>query len=102
MESNLVAVRLARHRGDLGELGECGAPERELRGVRRDGAPVGHQLSGVVEGHDPVAEQAPALPGMCGDDSGSVMIRICRTRAGGHVLAHGHSFPGIEYGRDTL
>jgi hypothetical protein len=46
---------------------------------------TGQQLTQVVEGDDPVAQQAPPLLGVGGNDVRGAMIRMVRGRAQGLV-----------------
>src|SRR5215831_5058190 len=64
------------------EGSEVGGP------VRCDGRAVGQQFTGVLEDHDAVAEQAPALLGVADDGVRRFAIRIRRSRTGRRVWAH--------------
>jgi len=55
--------------------------------VRRHDAAVRQQFSGVLEDDDAVAQQAPALLGVAGDDAGGVVVGGVRGRTGGKVHA---------------
>ncbi len=57
--------------------------------VRFDHGAVGQDLTGVLEDDDAVAEQAPSLLGVAGDDRRRGAVRLVGGRAGGPVLAHG-------------
>lgn len=46
--------------------------------LRSDDLAVGKQVAGVVEGHDAVAEEAPALLGVAGHGASGVAIRCVR------------------------
>src|SRR5687768_17239928 len=67
----------------------------ELRGepdvVVGDGAAVGQQLAVVVEQHDAVAQQAPALLGVAAHHGGEVTRLAGGVGAGLRVVAHGGS-----------
>ena len=52
----------------------------------RHGHAAGKKLAVVVEEHDPVAQQAPALFGMGGYGAGGVTAGGCRGRARGEVV----------------
>lgn len=56
--------------------------------VRRDDATVRQQLARVLEEHDAVAEQDPALVVVLGDDHCGITIRRFRGRALTVVSAH--------------
>jgi hypothetical protein len=56
-----------------------------VKGLRSDCQTAGHQLTQVVEGDDPVAQQAPPLLGVGGNDVRGAMIRMVRGRAQGLV-----------------
>lgn len=58
----------------------------------RNGPPVGQQFAAVIEEHDPVAEQAPSLFGVVGDETRRVVVGSAGGRAGWLVLAHGSDF----------
>jgi len=66
----------------------AGGYRRVGRPVRRYALAIGEQRAGVLEQHDAVAEQAPALSGMGRHDVGRLAIGCARGRAGGLVLAH--------------
>jgi hypothetical protein len=53
-----------------------------------DAAPVGHQLSGVVEHDHTVAEQSPSLLGVVCDQTRRVMIESIRRWTEWVVSAH--------------
>jgi hypothetical protein len=55
--------------------------------VRLHRAAVGQQLAGVLENDDAVAEKAPTLLWVAGDNSGGLVVNGVRTRTGGKVLA---------------
>jgi hypothetical protein len=57
-----------------------------VRSVRGDHASIGKQLTGVVEEHDSVAQQAPALFGMGGYRAGGSTVRGRRGGAPGGVV----------------
>jgi hypothetical protein len=68
--------------------GGSGRHRQRLGAVRLGGVAVGGELSGVVEYHDAVAEQAPTLFGVGRHDTcRGVVVRFCRG-AWGPVLAH--------------
>jgi hypothetical protein len=56
--------------------------------VGLDAASVGEEFAGVLEDDDAVAEEAPSLLGVAGDDPGGVPVDCVSTRTGGLVLAH--------------
>src|SRR6516165_5462013 len=64
------------------EGSEVGGP------VRCDGRAVWQQFAGVLEDHNAVAEQAPALLGVADDGVCRFAIRIRRSRTGRRVWAH--------------
>ena len=57
--------------------------------VRVDDAAVGQQLAGVLEEHDAVAQQAPALLRVAGDGVGGLPVGSLRWRALRLVRTHG-------------
>jgi hypothetical protein len=73
--------------------GHCGGAyfSRVHRGtVGRYGAAVRQQLTSVIERDDTVAEQAPSLLRVSGDDFRGVVVGFRRLRTGRHVSAHGY------------
>jgi hypothetical protein len=64
------------------EGSEVGGP------VRCDGRAVRQQFAGVLEDHDAVAEQAPALLGVADNGVRRFPIRSRRSRTGRRVWAH--------------
>jgi hypothetical protein len=54
----------------------------------RDGPAAGQQLPAIVEQHDTVTEQAPALLVMGSHDAGGAVVRRQSVRAPGLMLAH--------------
>jgi hypothetical protein len=56
--------------------------------MRWDHPPVGQQLAGVLEQHHAVAEQAPALVRVGGDDAGGFPATCVRGGARGLVGTH--------------
>ena len=54
--------------------------------VRLDAASIRHQFAGVLENDHAVAEQAPTLLGVTGNDAGRFVIRRIGARTGGVVL----------------
>jgi len=56
--------------------------------VGLDAAAVGKEFAGVLEHDHTVAEEAPTLFGMAGDDAGGVPVDCVGIRTGGLVLAH--------------
>src|ERR1700755_1780177 len=71
-----------RHAYRTVEGSEVGGP------VRCDGLAVWQQFAGVLEDHDAVAEQAPALLGVADDGVRRFAVRIRRSRTGRRVWAH--------------
>src|SRR5215468_202371 len=71
------------HRPERARLPECGRP------VRGDDLAAGKQLTGVLEHHDAVAEQGPALLGVAGDGAGRFAVDGVCFRALRRVRAHG-------------
>jgi hypothetical protein len=75
--------------------------DRAARPVRRDDLAVRKELTGVVEEHHSVAEQAPTLVGVGDQDLRGVVIGGAGGRTRGLVLAHGcltfevSSLPGM-------
>src|SRR5262249_40906586 len=67
----------------LGCLPECSGP------VRGDDLTAGKQLAGVIEDHDTVAEQRPALLRVAGDGAGRLAIGCVCVGALRQVWAHG-------------
>src|SRR5215510_7737905 len=57
--------------------------------VRCDDLAAGEQFAGVLEDHDTVAEQRPALLGVAGDGAGRLAIGCVCVRALRQVWAHG-------------
>ena len=57
--------------------------------VRCDDLPAGEQFAGVLEDHDTVAEQRPALLRVAGDGAGRLAVGCVCVRAPRHVWAHG-------------
>jgi hypothetical protein len=66
------------------------------RPVRRNAVTVRHQLARILEQQDPVAEQAPALFRMSGDDAGRIVVGGLGWRASRLMLAH--SAPLVRLG----
>src|SRR6266704_6594493 len=62
--------------------------ERRGRGRRRERVAVGEQLAVVVEEHDPVAQQAPALYRISLDHPRRAVVGRRRGWAGRYVIAH--------------
>ena len=60
-----------------------GGSGRDARPVRGDNRPVGEKLAGVVEKDDSVAEQAPTLFGVAGEDTRGFAVGVLEGRAGG-------------------
>ena len=54
----------------------------------RNRATVGQELAGVVEEDDDIAQQAPPLLGVEGDDAGRITVGAVSWRAGGLVCTH--------------
>jgi hypothetical protein len=57
--------------------------------VRLYTAPVRHELAGVLEGDHAVAEQAPALLRVAGDNPSGLVVDRVSVGTGGLVLTHG-------------
>jgi hypothetical protein len=66
----------------------CGAVVHRCEGGRGDGPAAGQQLPVIVEQHDTVAEQAPALLEMGRHDPCGAVVRRQSVRAPGLMLAH--------------
>ena len=56
--------------------------------VGRNGTAAGQELARVVEEDDAVAQQAPPLLGMEGNDAGRVTVRAVSWRTWGLMCAH--------------
>ena len=56
--------------------------------VGLDAAAVGEKFAGVLENDHAVAEEAPPLLRVAGDDAGRVAVHCVGTRTGGLVLTH--------------
>jgi hypothetical protein len=61
--------------------------------VIRDGAAVGEQLAVVVEEHDAVAQESPALFGVAADHRGEVAGLAGGVGARSYVVAHRNHIP---------
>ena len=66
------------------------------RAVGCDDSPVGKQLAGVLEQHDPVAEQTPPLLGVAGDGPSGLTVGCGRRGAWRLVRAHVRA-SGLDY-----
>jgi len=70
--------------------------EVQLVPMRSDDPPVGQQVTGVLEYHDAVAEQAPALLRVSGHDASGFAVRRARRGTGRlmrtfHDVSPGHN-----------
>jgi hypothetical protein len=63
-----------------------GEGQPRAHSVRGNHAPIRKQLTGVVEEHDSIAQQAPALFRMSGYRAGGSTVRCCRGGAPGGVM----------------